>query len=258
MTDDVLTEAKQGIFSIILNRPHKKNALTNSMRNKIAKSIIMAEEDPKIRVIMISGNGHSFCAGADISKFSRDIPLEPGLSYIKELSKTSKPVIAVVQGYAIGGGATMLFHCDLVYAGESAKFRFPFTNLGLTPENASSFLLPKVTGFHKASEILQFSEFISSEDAKILGFVNRIFPDSVLFEESKKLAHTLSLKPPEALKLTKKLMKRSYASSIFGYIDEESMIFGNRSKSDESKEAILAFREKRKPDFSKIQMEKKN
>jgi enoyl-CoA hydratase/carnithine racemase len=221
------------------------------MRNKIAKSIIQAEEQQNIRVIMITGNGSSFCAGADISRFSGDTPLEPGLSYIKELSKASKPIIAVVQGYAVGGGATLLFHCDLVYAAESAKLRFPFTNLGLTPENASSYLLPKFIGFQKASEILQLAEFISAKKALDLGIVNKIFPDSILLEESKKIAQVISLKPPEALKLTKKLMKQSYRSELLKYIDEEREIFSNRSQSDESKEAILAFREKRKPNFSK-------
>ncbi len=262
MTDKILSEIKDGILRIELNRPEKKNALSNEMRVEIAKLINQGEKDPSVRVILMHGQ-EDFCAGADVGGFSeaqkRKVPVqEPNVirdaeaPHIKALRTATKPLIAAVKGYAIGVGTTILFHFDLIYAGVNTKFRLPFVNLGLCPENGSAEILPKLAGLYRAAELFYFGDFFSAEEAHRCGFVNKIFPDDEVLSRSLQLAAKLAAKPPGALITTKAMIKRASIEQIKNAINYENILFGKLLQSPESKEAISAFMEKRKPDFSKI------
>ena len=273
MTDKILSETKNGILKIKINRPEKKNALSNEMRIEIAKLINQGEKDPSVRVILMHGN-EDFCAGADVGGFSeaqkriipvqktneiKDAPIQKTNEirdaegpHIKALRTAKKPLIAAVTGYAIGVGTTILFFFDLIYAGKNAKFRLPFVNLGLVPENGSGVILPKLAGLYRAAELFYFGDFFSSEKAYQCGFVNKIFPDEDVISQSYQLARRLVAKPPGALIATKALIKRTTADQIKNAINYENTLFGQMLQKPESKEAISAFVEKRKPDFSKI------
>ncbi|MHA1728024.1 MAG: enoyl-CoA hydratase [Promethearchaeota archaeon] len=275
MIAQIKTKSEKGVLHIVLNRPKKKNALTGVMYRGIADAIAEGEKDPLIRVILLYGNGDSFCAGNDIKDFQNvQTPDNSDNLNIQERSKSNsnnltedkkpanplmstvmnakKPIIAAVHGYAIGVGTTFLLNLDLVYAGESAKFRVPFVNLGLVPEFGSSFNLPKLVGYQKAAEIFFFGGFISAEDAHKLGIVNKVFSDKTLIKDVTALAEELAQKPPIALQKTKELIKKSTKPSLEKVAFREGIEFGKRLVSKEAQEAFKAFFEKRKPDFSKL------
>ena len=165
-----------GVLKLVLNRPEKKNAFTNAMYRELTHILSDADQNPEVKVILISGAGNAFSAGNDIADFmTSPITHEdaPPINLLEKLAGLTKPLIAAVDGVAVGIGATLLFHCDLVYAQKDARFIFPFVSLGLVPEGAISLLLPRLVGHQRASEILLFGEPISAEDAKHIGFVPR-------------------------------------------------------------------------------------
>ncbi len=255
MSELILTESKDRILRIQLNRPKKKNALNMEMYSAIGNAIKEGEADPSIRVILVHGQPDYFCAGNDIASF-QDVSSAAGVDSIRNfynaLTKAKKPLIAAVNGFAIGVGMTMLLHFDLVYAGQSATFRAPFVDLALCPDMGSSYILPRMLGYHRAVEIFFFSETLTAERAYILGYINRIFPDDVLLEQSIALARHLAEKPPASIRITKKLLKEYSAEKINqADIDEFSSLV-KQIGSREAQEAFQAFLEKRAPDFSKF------
>jgi len=255
MSDLVNTKIKNGVLHVILNRPKKKNALNIAMYEELAKAIIEGDSNPDVRVLLFYGVGDSYCAGNDIKDFQERNPKtrDPNApNFMISLISAQKPMIAAIHGFAVGVGVTMLFHFDLVYAAKSTILRFPFVNLGLTPEYGSSYLLPKMAGYNKAAELLFFGDKFSAEKAMEIGIVNKIFEDDILISEATKLAETLAEKSPTSLKLTKQLMKKYDAEFLKTFIVEEGRIFVQRQLSEEAQEAFTAFFEKRKPDFSKF------
>jgi enoyl-CoA hydratase/carnithine racemase len=254
MSEDIITKSTNGVLHIILNRPEKRNALTRDMYERISQSLESGDDDPNVRVIMLYGNGKSFCAGNDVKDFQdKDWGSEmDSLNISRTIPRVKKPLIAAVHGYATGVGATMLLHFDLVYASNGCRFQYPFVNLGLVPEFGSTTNLPFLVGYQRAAELFFFGDWFTAEDALNLGLVNKVFPEDTLVAEVTSLAESLALKPPEALRNTKMLMKRFY-SEVFGkYKPEEWEVFKRMQKSPEAQEAFQAFLERRKPDFSRF------
>jgi enoyl-CoA hydratase/carnithine racemase len=258
MTDQVLTKIENKILHIILNRPEKKNALTREMYTGIANAIKQGENDQNIRVILIYGNGDSFCAGNDLKDFQnidhfKSSEERSSASLIQELMDAKKPIIGAIKGYAIGIGSTMLLHFDLLYAAPDAKFQFPFTKLGLVPEFGSTFNLPELVGKFRAAELLFFGDFFTGEEAHYIGMVNKLYIKEELIEKVKTIAEQLAERPPTALRTTKNLIKKFHKSILEKLISEEGAEFVKRQVSPEAQEAFKAFFERRKPDFSKFE-----
>ena len=252
-SNEIITESREHILRIKINRPQKKNALTIAMYAAMADAIIQADEDGDIRVIFLQGTADCFTAGNDLQDFKDYRPdgdVRPANPFLVAIRRVKKPMVAAVGGMAVGLGTTMLLHFDLVYAGESAQFRLPFVNLGLCPEAASSFLLPRLIGHHRASELLLLGEFFSAAKAREIGLVNAVYPDSELIDEAFVQAQKLAQQPPASVRLTKALLKRSISGDIADTMAEEMKYFFERLGSAECEEALSAFFERRKPDFS--------
>jgi len=251
----VLVERQGAIQRIQINRPEKKNALTGAMYTAFAEAILAAERDPGVRVMLIGGAGDAFTAGNDLQDFLAHAPgsgPRPQLDFLQVFSHATKPIVAAVHGVAVGVGTTMLAHCDLVYAAEGAKFSMPFVNLGLCPENASSFLLPAILGYQRAAELLMFGEPFDAAKAREIGLVNAVVPLAELPATATAAAQKLATKPPASLRLTKRLMRRAWMPEIEAALAEEAKAFAERLSSPEAKEAFTAFLEKRAPDFSRF------
>ncbi|MBS4044841.1 MAG: enoyl-CoA hydratase [Alphaproteobacteria bacterium] len=248
---DILTSQADGILTITFNRPDKKNALTSAMYAVLADALEAADTDPAARVILFAGNGGAFTAGNDLQDFLNNPPQgdnTPVFRFLRAISTASKPLIAAVSGVAVGVGTTMLLHCDLVYAGESAKLSLPFVNLALVPEAASSLLLPAMIGHHRAAELFMLGEAFTPQTAKDYGIVNAIFPDDRLLAEATAVAAKLAAKPPTAMRLTKQLLKRT-KGDVAGQMALEGEHFRSQLTSAEAREAMTAFFEKRPPKF---------
>ena len=251
---DIIKERSGNILSIQLNRPARKNAMTSSMYVTLADLLNDAAKDEGIRVALWHGAGDSFCAGNDVEDFLKNPP-GPGESPQARLMNAfinfDKPLIAAVQGAAIGGGTTMLTHCDFVYAGESAKFQMPFINLGLVPEFGSSCSVPIRIGHIRAAELILLGLPFDARRAAELGLVTRVVPDQELLATATETAQKLAEKPAVAMQACKRLMKRSSREQIEQAMKVEMEEFALRVRSAEAREAFAAFLEKRRPDFTR-------
>lgn len=250
-TGHVVIANEEGVLIVRMHRPEKKNALTRAMYNAISEALLAADQDDSVRVVLLTGTSDCFTSGNDLSDF-RNIPSgveRPRNSILNSLPNLKKPIIAAVNGFAVGVGTTMLLHCDLVYAGQSARFQLPFVNLGLCPELGSSFLLPLLAGHQKASELLLLGEQFGAETAQQAGIVNTVCPDDKTYETALGKAKQLAGQPAGSVRLTKSLLKRTREQWVKAAIEEEVSEFNVRLQSPEAKEAFKAFAERRKPDF---------
>jgi enoyl-CoA hydratase/carnithine racemase len=238
-----------------VNRPEKKNAMTSAMYIALAEVFNEAAKDADVRVVIWDAAGDSFSAGNDVKDFLNNPP-GPGASpqalLADALLNLDKPLIAAVKGAAVGGGTTLLTHCDFVFAGESAKFQVPFVNLGLVPEFGSSFSLPANIGYIRAAELFMLGQPFDAKVAAEIGLVTRVVPDDKLAETATHTAEKLAAKPPGSLQAIKRLLKRSSRDQIEQAGKIEGREFFSRLSSPEAKEAFTAFLEKRPPDFSKV------
>jgi enoyl-CoA hydratase/carnithine racemase len=250
--NEILTETSGNVLRVTVNRPAKKNAMTSAMYNALADVFDSAAKDDEINVVIWDAAGDSFSAGNDVEDFLKNPP-GPGESPQARLGNAlmnlDKPVIAAVQGAAIGGGTTLLTHCDFVYAGESAKFQLPFVNLGLVPEFGSSFSLPARFGYIRAAELFMLGQPFSAELAAEIGLVTRVVPDAELLTTATQTAEKLAAKPIGALRATKKLLRGSSREQLEQSIKAETEEFSSRVRSAEVKEVLTAFMEKRPPNF---------
>ena len=251
--NEIITEIRDRILRIKINRPEKKNALTRAMYAAMAEAIARADEENGIRAVFLHGTADCFTAGNDLKDFQafrQDGNNKDVSNFLSTISRAKKPIVAAVGGVAVGVGTTMLLHCDLVYAGEGAKFILPFAALGLCPEAASSYLLPKLVGHKRASEILLLGEPFSAAKACEIGLVNAVYPDAEFIDKA--LAHTQKLvqQPPASIRITKALLRRPISQHIADAMAEERKHFSERLISGECDEAFTAFFERRKPDFS--------
>lgn len=255
MTNYILTEVQDGILRIQFNRPEKKNAITLAMYEAMTAVLSQGEADPQVRVVLFTGSDDCYTAGNDLKDFLESPPTghdSPVFRFLKTLIAAEKPVMAAVQGVAVGIGTTMLLHCDLVYASTTARFQLPFVNLGLTPEAASSLLLPQLVGHRRAAELLMLGEMFDAETAYRLGLVNAVYSPEVLADAAWQVARRLAAKPPASVRLTKRLMKRTVLPAVQEAMDEEGRHFLARLRSEEAREAMQAILERRAPDFSRF------
>ena len=249
----IKTETRGRVATIELARPDKKNALTAAMYAAMTESLAAAEADPRVGAILIHGTHDCFTAGNDLGDFLQGpAGASEALRFVSALSKVGKPVVAAVGGPAVGIGTTLLLHCDLVYAAPGARFQLPFVPLGLVPEAASSLLLPRVAGYQRAAAWLLLGQAFTADEALAAGIVIEIMPPETLIERARTAAAALAALPSESVRLTKQLMKRPLAAAIAEQMAEEARLFSQRLQSAEAKEAMTAFIEKRKPDFSRF------
>jgi enoyl-CoA hydratase/carnithine racemase len=254
MADNINVSVEERVLTIRMERPEKKNALTRAMYLRMIQALRQAQSDASVRVVMITGAQDCFTAGNDIADFTNAKPGEPAvaLEYLEELAAAQKPVLAAVGGVAVGIGTTMLLHCDLVYAAQSARFQLPFVNLGLCPEAGSSYILPALAGQRRAAELLYFGDAFSAEEALRLGVVNEVCVENELFLRANAAAQQLAEKPPTALRTAKALLKQSFAENIKAAMVRETQQFAALLQGPEAREAMTAFMQRRKPDFSRF------
>jgi len=252
---DILTHVEGGVMTITLNRLDRKNSITAAMYGAMADALATAESDASVRVAMLQGHETVFSAGNDIGDFLHKPPAgmdSPVFRFLRGIATFPKPLLASVCGPAVGIGTTMLFHCDLVYAGDNAAFSMPFVNLGLCPEAASSFLVPQMLGYHRAAEALLLGEPFMAEAALEVGLVNRVVPPTEASTVAQAAARKLAAKPLSSLVETKRLMKKGQQQLVLQQMADEGQSFSRMLGEPAAKEAFGAFMEKRKPDFSKV------
>lgn len=257
MSEHVRTERTGGILHLILNRPEKKNALTDAMYRILADALEASNDDRETRVILLRGEGDMFTAGNDIGDFAAtnlggatsDEPKNVH-RFIRNISLAQKPIVAAVQGRAVGVGATMLLHCDQVVMSEEAKLSTPFVGLALVPEASSSLLLPARIGYLRAFSMFALGEAVGAQDALAWGLANKVVPLVDLVATAEEIAVRLAALPPGAVVATKRLMRD--VAAIGTRMDEESTEFARRLASPEAAEAFMAFAQRRAPDFSKF------
>ena len=242
-----------GVATLAFDRPDKKNAITRAMYQSLADGLTSAANDKSVRTIVITGEGGIFTAGNDVEEFLK-YPPQPGDSHVtlfmNALRDAEKPVIASVSGMAIGIGTTLLMHCDLVYAAENARFAMPFTQLGLCPEFASSYLFPRLAGYQRAAEKLLLGEAFLADEAAQMGLVSKVMPADALSSFVAAQAAKLVALPAESLRITKQLMKKDRAAGVDAAMQDELQHFIRLLQEPDAKEAFSAFLEKRKPVFS--------
>jgi enoyl-CoA hydratase/carnithine racemase len=251
---EILSERSGSILRIQFNRPAKKNAMTSSMYVTMANMLNDAAKDDRIHVVLWHGAGDSFCAGNDLEDFIKSPPgpgESPQVRLETALINFDKPLVAAVHGAAIGGGTTMPTHCDFVYAGESARFQMPFINLGLVPEFGSTCSIPARIGYLRAAELILLAQPFDAKRAAELGLVTRVVPDPSLLVTATETAQRLAEKPTGALQSSKRLMKRGSREQIQQAMTVENEEFALRVRSEDAKEAMAAFLEKRPPDFNR-------
>ena len=252
---EILTHVEGGVMTITLNRVERKNSITVAMYGAMADALAQADQDASIRVAVLQGHETVFSAGNDIGDFLNRPPAgteSPAIRFLRAIATFSKPLLAAVCGPAVGVGTTMLFHCDLVYAGDNAAFSMPFVNLGLCPEAASSMLVPQMLGYHRAAEALLLGEPFMAEAALEVGLVNRVVPPMEANGVVQATARKLAAKPLSSLIETKRLMKKGQQQLVLQQMNDEGASFARLVVGPAAKEAFGAFMEKRKPDFSKI------
>jgi len=248
----ILVHEADGVLELCFNRPEKKNAITGAMYDALTAALLDAAERPTIRVVLIAGEGETFTAGNDIKDFlgmTGGLANTPPSRFIHAIATFAKPLVAAVHGPAIGVGATLLLHCDLVYASPEASLLVPFVDLGLVPEAGSSLLLPSRVGCARAAALLLLGEAMDAQAALTAGLVNAIVSSETLRDHARGKARKLAAKPPGALAATRVLM-RGEPDALHAHMRQESAAFAQALKSAEAREAFTAFLERRAPNFA--------
>ena len=253
MSEHVRIEQRDGVLAITLARPERRNALTVAMYAALADAIEAVGRDGSVRVITIRGEGEDFTGGNDLADFLNALPERqedvPVFRFLEALAANRIPIVAAVQGNAVGIGSTMLLHCDLVIAEEGARFLMPFVDLALVPEAASSLLMPRLAGRRHAARYLLLCEPFGAEEARDIGVASHVVPKGALTDALESVVAALLAKPPKALQLTQGLLRHAAEHELVERMRLESGHFSERLQSAEVREAIAAFFEKRRPDF---------
>jgi enoyl-CoA hydratase/carnithine racemase len=256
MSEHVLVEREGGLLTLRLNRPDKMNALTRAMYSQMAEVLDAANEDRAVRAVLITGGAECFTSGNDVADFLQAPPTgmdSPVFQFMRALFDFGKPVVAAVAGPAVGIGTTLLLHCDLVYVSRDAKLRTPFVNLGLCPEFGSSLLLPRLLGQAKAAEVLLLGEAFTGAQAAEWGIASGALEDGPsTVAKAREMALRFLELAPSAVADSKRLMRAPGREELRKVIEEEGALFGQRLRSPEAIEALSAFMQRRKPDFSKF------
>ena len=254
MTDLILTENRDGVLVVTLNRPAKKNAINTQMWIDLRETFRSAATDDDVSCMLLCGAGDNFCAGVDLSSFGdvaegQEHPFESAARAVVEFDK---PLVAAAQGAAVGGGATVLFHADIVYVSESLRMRLPFASLGLVPEWGSSYMLQANIGAQKAAELFYTAQWIDADKAHEVGIAAAVLPESDLFEHALRKAREIAQWPVNSLREIKRSLRLHHLDAIDLAIRAEQAGMERQAGSPENIEAITAFMEKRPPDFRKI------
>jgi enoyl-CoA hydratase/carnithine racemase len=251
MTDTILTENRDGVLVVTLNRPEKKNAINNEMWIGLRETFKAAAEDDTVVCVLLCGAGEHFCSGVDLASFSEGEPGEehPFESAARAVVEFDKPLVAAAQGVAVGGGATVLFHADIVYVAESLRMRLPFANLGLVPEWGSSYMLQANIGAQRAAELFYTAQWIDADKAHNCGIAADVLPDANLYEHAMAKAAEIAQWPINSLREIKRTLRMHHLDSIDAAINAEQAAMMRQAGSPENIEAITAFIEKRAPNF---------
>ena len=254
MSDTVIKDYRNGVLLLTLNRPEKKNAINNEMWVAIREAFESAESDADVACVVLTGAGDNFCAGVDLSSFGEseshdDASAHPFESCARTIAGFAKPWIGAARGVAVGGGATVLFHADICYVGESLRMRLPFANLGLVPEFASSYMLQANIGAQQAAELFYTAEWIDAARAVECGIAARSFSDAKLLDKALEKAAEIAQWPISALKEIKATLRLPHRDHINAAFAAESAAMERQAGSPENIEAIMAFMEKRPPKF---------
>lgn len=258
MFEPVLRDLRDGVLLVTLNRPEKKNAFDDRQWNALRDTLDEARADRAVACVVVTGAGKDFSAGQDLAAFGGSLePADDGkiggyAGCVEALYRFDKPLLAAAKGVGVGIGATLLFHCDVVYVGESVRLRLPFVGLGLVPEAASSFLLPSLIGSQRAAELFFTAEWIDAAKALEVGIAARVFPDDQLLEATLARARAIAEFPVSALQGTKRTLLAARAAGVRAAHDAEIDGMAALAGSPENMEAIAAFLEKRKPDFKQF------
>jgi enoyl-CoA hydratase/carnithine racemase len=252
---NIKTATLNGVATIEIARPEKKNALTVEMYQAMADALLDAQDDKAVRAVLITGQPGIFTSGNDLEDFMRRPRAgddSPVFQFMRALIACDKPVVAAVTGAAIGIGTTMLLHCDFVYVADDARLAMPFVALGLVPEFASSLVVPQLMGHRRAAEKLLLGDPFSAETAVECGIANAVLPAGEVVAHARRVAERFNALPPGAVSASKRLLRASQSNALLAAIKTEGEVFGQRLLSPEAREAMSAFLEKRKPDFTKF------
>jgi enoyl-CoA hydratase/carnithine racemase len=254
MTEQLLADNRDGVLVVTLNRPEKKNAINIDMWVALMNIFRSAAEDNSVRCVLLSGAGENFCAGVDLASFAETAPGEehPFEAAARAVVEFDKPVVAAAQGVAIGGGATILFHADIVYVGESLRLRLPFASLGLVPEWGSSYMLQANIGAQRAAELFYTAQWVDANKALDCGIAAAVLPDESLFQHALGKAQEIAQWPVNSLREIKRSLRAHHLPAINAAMAIEQAGMQRQAGSPENIEAITAFMEKRLPDFSKL------
>ncbi|MBX9739781.1 MAG: enoyl-CoA hydratase [Beijerinckiaceae bacterium] len=249
MTHDIELTRGDGVLTIELRRAEKKNAITGAMYEAMIAAFDEADRDPQTGAILIRGSEGVFTAGNDIGDFIASAQTPTAMAawrFVENLASLETPLVAAIEGLAIGIGTTLILHCDLVYAAPDAKFKMPFVDLGLVPEAGSSLLLPQRVGLARASEMLMLAESFDAAEAHRLGLVNAILPNADLYSHATERARMLASKPRAAMATTRRLL-RGDRSALNARMREEAQAFSRAMQSDEARQAFASFMARSKP-----------
>ena len=253
MAEKLLTENRDGVLIVSFNRPEKKNAIDTDMWLALRDTFRAAAEDPTVVCVLLRGEGDNFCAGVDLSSFAADGEGEhPFEAAARAVAEFDKPVVAAVRGVSVGGGATVLFHCDIVYTDPTLRMRLPFANLALAPEWGSSYMLQANIGPQRAAELFYTAEWIDADKALAYGLVADVIPATQLFDHALAKANEIAQWPASALREIKRLLRRHHLASVDKAITDEQEAMFRMAGSPENIEAVTAIFEKRPPDFKKL------
>ncbi|MDW3715551.1 MULTISPECIES: enoyl-CoA hydratase [Pseudomonas] len=256
MSEHIHLERDQGLLTLRMQRADKMNALTRAMYGAMADALDAAGEDRSVRAVLITGSETCFTSGNDVADFIQAPP--SGLDsevfrFMKALFDFAKPVVAAVSGPAVGIGTTLLLHCDLVYVARDAKLKMPFVNLGLCPEFGSSLILPRMLGHARAAQLLLLGEAFTGEQAAAWGIANEALDDgAATLARAREMAQRFEQLAPSAVAVSKRLMREPGREELRQVIMEEGELFGQRLRTPEAIEALSAFMQRRKPDFSRF------
>ena len=256
MSEHILVEREGGLLTLRLNRADKKNALTRAMYSQMAEVLDAANADRSVRVVLITGGPECFTSGNDVADFLQAPPTgmdSPVFQFMRALFDFEKPVVAAVAGPAVGIATTLLLHCDLVYVSRDAQLKMPFVNLGLCPEYGSSLILPRLLGHARAAELLLLGQSFTGEQAATWGIANQALEDgAATLNKAREMAQRFLQLAPSAVADSKRLMRAPDREQLRQVIEEEGALFGQRLRSPEAIEALTAFMQRRKPDFSRF------
>ncbi|TQR08579.1 enoyl-CoA hydratase/isomerase family protein [Psychrobacillus soli] len=254
----ILTEFYDGVYVIILNRPKQKNAFNRSMVDQWVEALEHAKSNEDIKVILITGNGNSFCSGGDMNDMKMVSSPAETKDYLWQnvhrvaltIHDIDKPIICAINGIAVGAGLDMALMADIRIMADTAKVSEGYINVGLIPGDGGAYYLPRIVGYSKALELLWSGDFISANEAKEIGLVNMVYPSEAFFEKSLEYAKSLANKPQVAVRLIKRTVKQSIKSNLSSSLDLVSSHFAIVKSTEDHQEAVNAFLEKRKPVFT--------